>query len=135
MGGGAHRKLPQGAKTAVDFRQPEIVTLNEVLDHEKVFLDDAEILGKGKFAQHIKELDEFLTRMEDSGLQTNIKKKMGSKRSQLSRARSQRQWTYSRPKENARVVSNEGTKKQTPSSKFSWGSNFYRKYGNAALTL
>ena len=61
-------KLLQGTKNAVEFHQREIVKLNEGLDCVKAFLDDAVILGKGNFAQHLEELDEVLTRMEETGL-------------------------------------------------------------------
>ena len=48
--------------------------LNDRLDYVKVFLDDAGALEKDSFELHIEELDEVLTRIEDTGLQINVAK-------------------------------------------------------------
>ena len=59
----------------VDFYQREIVKLNECLDHVKEYLDGTEVLGRAAFDNHVEELDEVLTQVEESGLQVNIAKR------------------------------------------------------------
>ena len=66
--------LPQGIKIAVNFYQREMVKLNSGLDHVKISLDDAAMLGRTTFDKRIEELDEVITRMETSGLQVNMQK-------------------------------------------------------------
>ena len=65
---------PKAKKIAGDFYQREMVKLNSSLEHVKIFINDAAMLGRDTFNQRIEELDEALTRMETSGLQVSTQK-------------------------------------------------------------
>ena len=51
-----------------------MVKLNSGLDRAKIFLNDAAMLGRDTFDEHVDEIDEVLTRMDAAGLQVNIQK-------------------------------------------------------------
>ena len=51
-----------------------MIKLSEGLDSVKAFLDGTDVLGRAVFEYYIEELDEVLTRVEESGLRINIAK-------------------------------------------------------------
>jgi len=51
-----------------------MIYLNQGLDYVKVFIDDTAVIGRGTFDKHLEELDVVLQRMENAGLQLNIRK-------------------------------------------------------------
>ena len=52
-----------------------MVKSNSGLDDVRIFSDNAAMLGRTNFDEHVEELDEVLTRMETSGPQANIQKR------------------------------------------------------------
>ena len=58
------QRLAQGIKILVNFYQREIAKSNNGLDHEKIILDDTEMLGLSALNNRVDELDEVLNRAE-----------------------------------------------------------------------
>ena len=67
-------RLPPGTRTVIDFYQREMMSVIDGLDYVEVFLDYTGVLGKGDFDEHVNELDEVLSRMEDDRLKLNLAK-------------------------------------------------------------
>ena len=52
-----------------------MICLSKEVNYAKVFIDNTAVIGWNlSFEEHLKELDEVMTQIEDTGLQLNISK-------------------------------------------------------------
>ena len=69
-----YQRLPMGLCNSPDIFQEKMSDLLEGLDSVRVYIDDVLHVTKGTWTEHLKGLDEILSRIQTAGLKINAKK-------------------------------------------------------------